>query len=276
MIGRTVLIGLVLGWILAPSYGQALEVSDRFSLRVDAGPAYYRYTETGKKEFSGFQTEWADIAFLGGLEARYRTPARVVPLLRFAGLTSAEDTETNNQGSPSTEMHIAYFFNVQPGAQMEFRPRPWLTLAPELSWDLDWYKQVRQTSSSGTVNEAVFWHGPALGAEAAWFLGERWSLSLGYRHSFLIDVVAANTFTNGLGFNDFSTSGQRDVIDLRWAGRVATRWTVSVGYRFELARVDASSTQTRMSTSSLSPGLVQAQFPENEHIVNAVNFGVSF
>lgn len=259
----------VVGWtlVLVVLGSRPFAAAEPFSLLLEAGPAYYRYTETGDREFSGLETEWADVAFRGDLEARYRAPAGVTPLLRFSGLTSAEDTETNNQGSPPTEMHVAYFFNVQPGAQVELHPLPRLRIAPEFSWDLDWYKQVRRSSSAGTVNETVFWQGPAVGGELGLMLAEAWALGLAYRHSFLIDVVVENSFTEGLGFDDFSTSGHRDVVELRFQKRLTPRWAFDLLYRFEIAQIDASSTETR--------GAVQAQFPDNEHIVNGLSFGAT-
>jgi hypothetical protein len=121
----------------------------------------------------------------------------------------------------------------------------------------------------------VFWQGPAIGGELSYRFAERWTVDLGYRHSFLVDVSVSNTFTEGLGFSDFSTDGQRDVVELHLGRELAPRWMARLGYRFESARVDASRTQARMS-SGPNPAFLQAQFPRNDHTVNALSVGVTF
>ncbi|MGH7857409.1 MAG: hypothetical protein ACREQY_08765 [Candidatus Binatia bacterium] len=270
-------VGLWAVWlalVAAPVPARSAGEPDRFTLLFEAGPDFYRYEETGEREFAGLETEWADVALRVSEEARYRTPIDIVSLLRFSFLTSAEDTETNNVGSPPTEMRIAYFFTLQPGLQYELRPWSWLVVAPEFVWDLDWYLQVRETEDAGDVDESVFWQGPAPGLEAVWLVCERFGVGLGYRHSFLIDVDVSNSFAEGLGFGDFSTEGERDVVQLRALGRINRRWSTSIGYRFESDRIDASDTRRRTIVGPGGPQTVQIQFPRNDHTIHGVTFSL--
>jgi hypothetical protein len=278
--GRTLCAGQALLFVsyAPPAFAAAGEAaSGDLSLRLEAGPAFYRYEEHGQREFAGLRTEWADVGFRLAEETRYRTPIDLVPLLRFSFLTTAEDTETNNVGSPPTELRVAYFFTLQPGLQYELRPWSWLVLSPELGWDLDWYRQERDTDGGG-VDESVFWHGPSTGFETVWLPAAQWLLTLAYRHSYLIDVEASNTFAEDLGFGSFSTDGQRDVVELRAARSLGPRWSADVGYRFESDRIDASDTKTRVTTGPDGTQTVQIQFPDNDHTIHAVMFslGVRF
>ena len=271
-IGKSAVPALLL--IASSAFAQPQPNADPvFFFRFEIGPALYRYEESGEREFAGLETEWEEFAVRMAQEARVRTPIDLVGVFRFSFLTSGKDTETNNVGSPPTNLRIAYLFEVQPGVQYEARLRPWLTLAPELSWDLDWYLQVRETTSSGDVNESVFWQGPAPGIEAAADLTNDLRLVLGYRHSFLIDVQASNSFAEELGFDEFSTDGDRDVVALRLERLLIGRWRGSIAYRFESTRIDASDTKTRTGGPA-GVQTVEVQFPGNEHLVHAALIAV--
>jgi hypothetical protein len=240
---------------------------ESFSYGLDIGPAWVRYEESGRREFAGLETEWADLALQVSQEARYLTPFDVASLLRFSFLTSLEDTETNNVGASTTQMRIAYLFGLQPGLQYELRPYPGITLAPELVWDLDWYLQVRKTQA-GDVDESVFRHGPAPGLVVWLALADAWTVELGYRHSFLIEVRATNSFAEDRGFGTFTTEGDRDAASLRLIRRLSERWSARLGYRFESARVQASDTKIRTSERPAGLQTTQIQFPENDHTIH--------
>lgn len=247
---------------------------EAFFYSIDAGPAWVRYEETGRREFEGLETEWADAALLVEQEARYRTPYDVVSLLRFSFLTSLEDTETNNIGAATTDMRYAYLFGLQPGVRYEIRPHPAITVAPELVWDLEWYLQIRETQASGDVDESVFRHGPAPGVVLDLALAEAWALEIAYRHAFLIDVRADNSFAESRGFDTFTTDGQRDTATFRLLRHLTGRWWLRLGYRFESTRVDASDTEVRTIPGFGGPQTTQVQFPENDQTIHAGTLSV--
>jgi hypothetical protein len=262
--------------LLALRSASSLAVESGFSWRMEVGPAWYRYEETGAREFRGLKTEWADLAVRLVQEGRYVGPGGASGIVRFSFLTSAEDPETNNVGATPTDLRVAYFFTLQPGLQQALRLAPGLSVCPEFVWDLDWYLQVRDTRDGGEVNESVFWHGPAPGLEVRYQPPGPWEASLAYRHSFLIHVTASNSFTESLGFGDFSTDGDRDAVTLRIGYALGERWSAGLAYEFESARIDASPTRTRTVQGPGGPQTVRVQFPENDHTIHGIRFSLGY
>lgn len=238
----------------------------RLSLAVSAQPSYYRYTESFQE---GTSTHWSAFAMLGTVDARLETPLHVAPVLGFTALRSAERTERNNAGATPTDMRVAYFFDVVPGAELELRPLPALTIRPAAWWDVVWYRQVRRTSSAGDVDESVFTHGPAIGGGVAYRVAGPFSVAADYRHTFLIDATASNTLAARLGFRDFSGDGDRDILRLRGVVPLNDRWSVLAGYRFESLRIRSGETQ------SLSRGstTIFAEYPDNDHTLHSFEAG---
>ena len=271
---RQVAAGVVAALAAGVAHPSPLRAGEEaFFYSIDVGPAWVRYEESGRREFQGLETEWADAAILVEQEARYRTPYDLASLLRFSFLSSLEDTETNNVGAGTTDMRIAYLFGLQPGVRYELRPHPAVMIAPELVWDLEWYLQVRETGA-GDVDESVFRHGPAPGLAMALALSEMWAIELAYRHAFLIDVRATNSFAEDRGFGTFTTDGDRDTAVLRIVRRLSERWQARLGYRFESARVDASDTRIRTVQGAGGPQTVQIQFPENDQTIHAASLSL--
>lgn len=264
-------VTLVSAWILSSSIPvraqNGLDAGPGLSIGFTAAPTYYRYEESGKGLFAGLKTNWESFAFLGMVEGRYTTAMGLVPLLRFSGLTTATAEESNNQGAPTTDMQVQYFFNLQPALQYQFRPIASMVLAPEFAWDWDWYQQSRQTVF-GDVDEAVFWQGPAIGGQFTYALASSWAIDLQYRHSFLFDVSAHNDFLHNFGIDDASTDGNRDVLHLQAVHSLNPRWDLVFGYRFESARINAGDTQTVFVGTP-----VTAQFPDNEHTLHSLQIG---
>jgi hypothetical protein len=239
------------------------------ALEVDVTPTFYSYEESGEGLFDGIETDWEAFAVRSSLEVSAETEIGLAPVLRLAELTSVEEEERNNFGQPPSDMRIRYFIEVQPAFQARIRTIPGIVLAPEISWDLDWYRQ-RRGGAFGRVDEDVFWHGPAIGIAASADLGRHFFSELRYRHSFLIQVDSSNEAARSVGIDHVGTHGHRDVAQVRAGLRLSEHLSLVAGYRFESARIDASGTEV----VPVPGGAVAFQFPHNEHTLHSGELGV--
>ena len=236
--------------------------------------------------FDGLETEWEEAGVLLQAEAVWETPIggwmvdaapRLAGLLRFGFLTTGEDTETNNVGASTTELRVGWpllapargplFVPLVPDRDGKPRAHLGSRLVPAGAAGAE--RRDRSTSRS-------FATGPHPGARIAWEPASPWSVGLGYRHAFLIGVQVSNTFAETLGFGDLETNGQRDVVDFGVARRFGSRWSARLGYRFEVARIEASRTASRIVNGATGPQRIEVQFPENDHRIHAALLSASF